>query len=829
MSPSGKSKSREVPHNYTQLKGSERKSARNSALLGPAEANQKVEVSIVLRRRSDGPPLPDFEYFAKTPAKQRPRLSQEEFAAKYGAAPADITQVTEFARAHGLTVVEIHEARRTVLVSGTVAQMEETFGVTLSQYRHEYTEGRERERKTETYRGREGFIHVPAELAEVIVGVFGLDNRRIAKRAAAGDPPGTNYLTVPELTKLYDFPANSAAGQTIAILSEGGYKNSDLLAYYSGLPASYTSVYAMPTIAPIPVTASNGSPDGETTQDICIAFSAAPGANVSVYFTLFSQFGWHQTLTRVIHPNPGDAPCSVISTSFYMSNGDDPATLADEGITLSWVQSVTMSLQDAAIQGVTFCVCSGDFGVNMSAYFGVLDGKQHVTFPASDPWALGVGGTTVGNISGSSFDEYVWNDPAPGQYWGTTGGGVSDHFRFLPPYQVGAGVPVSLVDGHVGRGVPDVSGNASYNSGIKGIFVNGAPDIGNGTSASTPLWAGLIAVLNAAIGANLGFINPTLYALGSFVFRDIVAPPGPLTNGNGGVPGYPAQVGWDACTGWGSPRGTRLLAALAHEPVVATVIAGGGNFGDVCRGSFRDEMLTINNAALPDTGPPGSLASIGLLNILKIASSSPDFIVPAVSSYPLLVAAADSIDVMLRFQPASLGPKSGQIYIYSNAASSPHVVDIAGNAPSGALAVTGSTCFGGVKACTWEERTIAICNVGACSLQISSVAFKRKNPHWSLINNPFPATLHPGSCLSVVIRYKATERIARACELVIQSDDSANPVKTIEVMAYTVWSECGCKHICENCQKGCCNQQHDRCSCEEMLMGCCDEHELEQP
>jgi kumamolisin len=829
MSPTGKNKSHEVPHNYTQLKGSERKRARNAALLGPTDANQRVEVSIVLRRRTDGPPLPDLDYFAKTPAKERPRLSQEEFAAAYGAAPADLTRVTDFAHTHDLTVVESNGARRTVLVSGTVAQMEEAFGVTLSEYRHEYVEGRERERKTETYRGREGFIHVPLELADIIVGVFGLDNRRIAKRAAAGDPPNTNYLTVPELTRLYDFPANSAAGQTIAILSEGGYKNSDLLAYYTGLPASYTSVYTMPTIAPISVTASNGFADGETTQDICIAFSAAPGANVSVYFTQFSQFGWHQTLARVIHPNPGDAPCSVISTSFYMSNGDDAATLADEGISLSWVQSVDMSLQDAAIQGVTFCVCSGDFGVNMSAYFGVLDGKQHVAFPASDPWALGVGGTTVGNIIGTSFDEYVWNDPSPGSYWGTTGGGVSDHFRSLPPYQAGAGVPVSLVDGHVGRGVPDVSGNASYNSGIKGIFVNGSPTIGNGTSASTQLWAGLIALLNAAIGANLGFMNPSLYALGSFVFRDTVAPPGPLTNGNGGVPGYPARAGWDACTGWGSPRGTRLLAALAHEPVVATAIAGGGDFGDVCRGSFRDGLLTINNAALPDTGPNASLASIGLLNISKITSSSPDFLVPDVSSYPLLVVAANSIDVMLRFQPTSIGSKSGRIYIYSNAASSPQVVDVSGNAPSRTVAVTGSTCFGGVKACSCAERTIAICNVGACSLKVSSVAFKRKNPHWSLINNPFPATLHPSSCLSVVVHYKATERIARACELVISSDDPANPVNTLELMAYTVWSECDCRHTCEDCQKGRCKLHHDNCACEDTLVGCCHEQELEQP
>ncbi|MGA3046562.1 MAG: protease pro-enzyme activation domain-containing protein [Terracidiphilus sp.] len=825
MPNSGKNKPREIPQHYSKLNGSERQAAPNAVLVRPADASQKIEVSIVLRRRLDGPQIPDFEYFANTHPKDRPQLSEEEFAAKYGAAPDDISRVVEFARSHGFEIVESHAGRRTVIVSGTVAQMEGAFAVTLSEYKHDYAEGRNLEPKSETYRGREGFIHVPAELSEIIVGVFGLDNRRVAKRAAAGDPPNTFPLTVPELTALYDFPKNSAAGQTIAILSEGGYKQSDLNTYYAGLPASYTSLYSMPTIKPISVTAPNGFPDGETTQDICIAFSAAPGANVSVYFTAFSQFGWHQTLNRVIHPNPGDAPCSVISTSFYMSNGDDPATLAAEGISLSWVQAVHMSLQDAAIKGVTFCVCSADFGVNMSAYFGVFDGKQHVTYPASDPWALGVGGTTVGNIVGATFDEYVWNDPSGGSDWGTTGGGVSDHFRWLPPYQVGVGVPRSLIDGHVGRGVPDVAANASWNSGISGIVVNGVPTRGNGTSASTPLWAGLIAVLNAAIGTRLGFVNPTLYALGSTVFRDIDPPPGPLDNGNGGVPGYPAGPGWDACTGWGSPRGGRLLAALAHEPAVATAIASGGNFGNVCRGSFRDELLTINNAALPPIGNVPTLASLGLLSISKITSSSPDFLVPDVSSYPLIVRAAESIDVVLRFQPATSGPKNGKISIYSNSASSPHTIAVTGNAPYGVLAVTGSTCFGGVKACSCAERTISICNVGHCILDVTGVEFKRKSPHWKLVNNPFPAALHPGSCLGVVIRYHATERIARLCELVIASDDPTTPIKTLDVMAYTIWNECGCKHRCEDCKKGHCEQHQSDCSCGEGLAGCCDEYE----
>ena len=170
---------------------------------------------------------------------------------------------------------------------------------------------------------------------------------------------------------------------------------------------------------------------------------------------------------------------------------------------------------------------------------------------------LSVGGTTIGNVSGSSFDEYVWNEPGI-----ATGGGVSDFFP-LPSYQVRASVPKSINDGvHVGRGVPDVAANASPVAGYSGITLNGAATTGNGTSASAPLWAGLIAVLNAALGVNLGFVNPALYAIGSRGFNDITPGSGPPDNGVAGVPGYPAGSGWDACTGWGSPNGTKLLQEL---------------------------------------------------------------------------------------------------------------------------------------------------------------------------------------------------------------------------------------------------------------------------
>jgi kumamolisin len=878
------------PSNHRRIEGSELKPGPGAEFLAAADPADTLKVTIVLRRRPDGPAVPDHAYYTRTPPSQRRRLPEAQFAEKYGAAEDDLAAVTRFAEAAGLEILDRNAARRSIVVSGTVAQINAAFAVTLNTYRHQVRRSPgDAEPLTETFRGYDGFISVPEDLADVIIGAFGLDNRRITKRAA-GDPPGTGLLTVDEVRTLYAFPPNLAAGQTIAIFSELGYLPSDISDNFAGSP---------PVVIDVPVDAPNGGfPDGETTQDICIAGAAAPGAEIAVYFTTYDQAGWVDLISRVVHPSPGDPVCAVLSSSFYVSNGDDAATLAAEHIPSSWVTAVTQAFEDAAIQGVTVCMPSGDFGSGAT----VGDGKAHVIYPASDPWVLAVGGTTIGDVSGTSFDEYVWNDSfsilgPPRQT--ATGGGVSD--LFPPPwYQVDAGVPPSVNDGHRGRGVPDVAGNASVNSGYP-LILGGSPSPFpmNGTSSSTPLWAGLIAVINAALDENVGFVNPVLYALGSSVFRDIVAEPGAVDNSLG-APGYPVGPGWDACTGWGSPKGVALLAGLRrfYGPVIAvnlqddlafgtvcgdqefrtlqvfnvgtrdlmilsisriagsgdftllpapalplaiapgaqvdftiryqpttrgvpelatfqivsndpvtpqldlvatgtggtgaleTVIAHLGQFGDCCVGSFADQGLTLHN-----NGPCR-------LSIEAVSSSSPEFSAPTVTAYPLILAPGGSITVPIRFQPTALGPASATITVTSDDPAGPKAVAVSGNAPAGQLAVTGSAFFGGVKACCRKERTIAICNVGECQLHVSSVAFRHDNPHWKLVNNPFPATLHPGSCLSVVIRYHATEKFPRSCDLVITSDDPTTPVKILEVVGYTVWDECRCRG-------------EDTCTCKE--------------
>ena len=529
---------------YVAIDGSERRPSPGAAVTGPADPGESFMVSIVLRRRPDGPPVPDFSHYASTSRPQRRRLLREDFAAQYGAADDDIAKVITFVTSHGLHVVETDAAARIVKASGTVAQISKAFVVTLQIYEHEVVPHAGHEPVGESYRGRDGVIYVPRDLAPVIVGVFGLDNRRVTKRNN-GDLLNTQPIPVATIPKLYNFPANSAAGQTIAILSEGGYVESDISATFGGHP---------PVVTAITVDASNdGTADPETTQDICIAAMGAPDANVAVYFTTYSQAGWVDLISRVIHPLASDPTCQVLSSSFYVANGDDLRTLAAEGISSNWPTAVSMYFQDAAIQNVTVCIASGDAGAQSN----MPGGKAHVQYPASDPWVLSVGGTSIGNVSGTSFTEYAWNDDM-----GASGGGVS-YFFAKPSYQDGAGVPASVnPDHHVGRGVPDVAANASPNSGYSGIYVGGSPQAGAGTSASSPLWAGLIAVINAALGEPVGFLNPQLYELGSSVCQDIVSPPGPGNNSFAGTTGYPVGPGWDACTGWGSPNGVALLEAL---------------------------------------------------------------------------------------------------------------------------------------------------------------------------------------------------------------------------------------------------------------------------
>ena len=211
--------------------------------------------------------------------------------------------------------------------------------------------------------------------------------------------------------------------------------------------------------------------------------------------------------------------------------------------------------------GVSVCVAAGDDG----STDGVNDGLNHVDFPASSSNVLACGGTRLLASGNAITSETVWNELANKE--GATGGGISDVFP-LPVWQNGIGVPPSANPNHnVGRGVPDVAGDADPATGYV-TLVDGQSGVIGGTSAVAPLWAGLIALINQRLGKPSGFVNALLYqsAGAKSDFNDIIS-------GNNGA--YSAGPGWDPCSGLGSPIGTQVASALGSPPIAQATKLGG--------------------------------------------------------------------------------------------------------------------------------------------------------------------------------------------------------------------------------------------------------------
>jgi kumamolisin len=433
--------------------------------------------------------------------------------------------VTAFATSAGLSVVESSAARRSVVVSGTVAQLTAAFRVDLRRFSN----------PTGTFRGRVGTIAVPSSIADVVTGVFGLDERPQARaQFHIAHPRAVETSFTPlQLGALYGFPgAADGSGETIAIIElGGGYPATDLTAYFSALGIKKPSVSSVGVDggANKPGGGAN-SADGEVELDIEVAGALAPGAKIVVYFAPNTDQGFLDAITTAVHDTTHKP--SVISISWGSAESD-------------WTAQATANFDaafaDAATLGVTVCVASGDGG----SADGTTDGKAHVDFPASSPHVLACGGTTLRANGTAIASETVWNDPGDG----ATGGGISDVFA-IPAWQANANIPPSANAGaRVGRGVPDVAGDADPATGYN-VRVDGSDTVIGGTSAVAPLWAALIARLNQLAKKPLGLVNPMLYANPSLL-RDI-------TSGSNGA--YSARAGWDPCTGLGSPDGAKLAA-----------------------------------------------------------------------------------------------------------------------------------------------------------------------------------------------------------------------------------------------------------------------------
>jgi kumamolisin len=476
-------------------------------------------------------------------------ISRDELTQRYGADPGDISLTRDTMERLGIRVVSADAASRRVVVEGSFSTVTDVFGVQIVSFEatDAFTGSPAR------YRGH-GELQLPAELDGVVVSVFGLDNQpRMAPMVRFINRPPKIVYTPPELAKLYTFPSDAdGTGQTLAIITiAGGHRQEDIDAYFAqlGLP--------VPTITIVGVHGAQNSPapadqapnplDVEAVLDVQVAGAVAPSAHIVNYFTPNTDAGFLETVRSAVHATP--AP-TVISMSFGGSE--------DEKHSGHFFLAMEELFKEAAALGITVCAATGDAGSGNDEH----DGGSHVNYPASSPYVLAVGGTTIIGDPGTGIiqSETVWNGGSDD----ATGGGVSNLFD-LPAWQARVKVPNRFGKQEKGRGIPDVAANADGDTGYQ-IVINGNSACVGGTSAATPLWAALICRMAQKAGRPFGLLQPLIYKNhehGNVTqgFRDIVS-------GDNGS--YAAAPGWDPNTGLGSPDGAALFEVLRRSTAPGT-------------------------------------------------------------------------------------------------------------------------------------------------------------------------------------------------------------------------------------------------------------------
>ena len=506
--------------------------------LGPADPAEEATITLVLRPRPDtSPPAP--EDIGLVVPRLRAHLSRGQLVDVRGAHPDDVASLRDWSSAMGVELVSIAADRRTALIKGRLRRLGELFDVDLRRCSGSGGE----------FRSSRGFASLPSALTDQVVAVLGLDTLPVARPhfrpLPLPQPVGELAQAAPlsylpnHLAALYGFPAGtSGAGECVGLIElGGGYRAADVATYFGGLglPAPELVAIAVAGGANHPTGAQDG-PDGEVMLDIEVVGAMAPGVRLAVYFAPNTDQGFLAAINAALH-DESNRP-SVISISWGGPEAKWPkATMT----------AFDQAFQDAALLGVSVCVAAGDNG----SADGLQDGQAHVDFPSSSPHVLACGGTRLTSKAGVIEAEVTWNDGSQG---GATGGGVGA-VSARPGWQAKAHVPPSADAGHkAGRGVPDVAGNADPETGYQ-VLVDGQRAVFGGTSAVAPLWAALLVRCAQALGHSPGFLNPILYQQLELegVTRDI-------TKGNNGA--YQAGPGWDPCTGWGSPHGTKLRTGL---------------------------------------------------------------------------------------------------------------------------------------------------------------------------------------------------------------------------------------------------------------------------
>jgi pseudomonalisin len=491
-------------------------------------------------------------------------LTPEQYGERFGVSDSDAAQVVAWLQEQGMQVEEFTAGRRSIIFTGTAAQVQATFHTPI----HIYKIG------DEVHHANVNDPEIPAALVQVVGGVVSLHDFHsepmhgmVRKPAPDLSSGGAYYLAPADFATIYDLnplyqQSINGNGQSIAIVARSNINIADVRQFrtFFGLPANDPQIVVNGTDPGI------WSANEETEADLDVEWSGAVAKNATIKFVVSkstnSSDGVDLSAQYIVNRNL--AP--VMSTSFGLCE----AALGSSGN--SFLNSLW---QQAAAEGITVFVSSGDSGAAGcdSASASTATHGRAVNGLCSTPYSVCVGGTEFNDLSNptlywspsntsgtqesalSYIPEVVWNASGPGYGLWASGGGASIVYA-KPSWQAGTGVPA---DGK--RDVPDVALSSAGHDGYL-IFQNGELYVVGGTSAAAPSFAGVMALVVENTAARQGNANVVFYSLaskqragGASVFHAI-------TIGNNSVPGqagFNATAGYDQATGLGSIDGSVLV------------------------------------------------------------------------------------------------------------------------------------------------------------------------------------------------------------------------------------------------------------------------------
>lgn len=477
-----------------------------------------------------------------THPKKRQYVAATDQANRFKANDLSLKKIIDYVSQSGLTI-QSHEENREVSVTGTLEQLGKLLGITFHLYQDE--DGC-------TFLAYHGAIKLPTDLRPYITHIEGLNDglkhghipskhlkladdlneaspvRRFSLKTApstdakAGELP--QGYSPADLTQMYRFPDNQGEGQTVGIIALGGtFNQNDLNIFCKNFKLSVPELDIVgdePWQNPQDKTVN----DLEVNMDVQLVAGMVPKAKIVLYYAHTFEEGFQAVL------NDHEHDVSVVSTSW--ANGENYVSQSERAQQLLLIRHLSM-------RGITVLAASGDDGIYQISSNRKLPG---INLPAGFAQVIACGGTTLYK----NGTEQVWNEDSH-----ASGGAFSNIYQ-APTFQYEALTHYATQYPYYSKqtcATPDLAVNASVTHHNLMIY-NGHPFFAAGTSAATPILAGLIARLNTALGYRLGYINSFLYQLmGSSAFNSHIP-------GNNGLP---ASQGWDPCTGLGSPNGVNLL------------------------------------------------------------------------------------------------------------------------------------------------------------------------------------------------------------------------------------------------------------------------------